>query len=70
MRGTNSKRNSWVNQKFNFDIFYRQINITTVKGPLDLMFLSIISKFDAEMVKHKSRYAKENKALQIWLLWL
>ena len=55
MRGTNSKRNSWVNQKFNFDIFYRQINITTVKGPLDLMFLSVISKFDAEMVKHKSR---------------
>ena len=27
-------RNSWVYQKFNFDLFHRQIDITTVRGPL------------------------------------
>ena len=30
MRGTNCNRNSWVYEKCNFDLFYRQINITAV----------------------------------------
>ena len=34
MRGTNFKRYSLIYQKFNFDLFYRQINITLVRGPL------------------------------------
>ena len=33
LRGTNFKRNSWIYQKLNLDLFYRQINITIVKGP-------------------------------------
>ena len=37
LRRTNIKRNSWVYQKFNFDLFYRQISITTVRGPLVLI---------------------------------
>ena len=33
------KKNSLVYQNFNFDLFYRQINITNVKGPL--VFISV-----------------------------
>ena len=34
LRATNFRRNSWVYQNYNFDLIFRQINITTVRGPL------------------------------------